>query len=122
MSSYQETFCKNGVVRNFTKFTGNHLHQSRFFNRVAGLRPNVYSCEFCETSKNTFTNRASLVTASKNSLNIAVISFERGFSVHFVEAMINVDPSGLLCILEKYIKDDIFILLLGSEAAVQRCS
>ena len=31
-------FCKKGVHRNFTKFTGKHLHQSFFFNIVAGMR------------------------------------------------------------------------------------
>ena len=30
---------KIGVLRNFTKFTGKHLHQKLFFNKVAGLRP-----------------------------------------------------------------------------------
>ena len=37
-SSRPEVFCKWGVVRNFTKFTGKHLCQS-FFNKVAGLTP-----------------------------------------------------------------------------------
>ena len=31
-------FCKKGVQRNFTKFTGKHLCLSLFFNKVAGLR------------------------------------------------------------------------------------
>ena len=31
--------CKKGVLREFTKFTGKHLCQSLFFNKVAGLRP-----------------------------------------------------------------------------------
>ena len=31
-------FCKKGVLENFTKFTGKHLCQSLFFNKVAGLR------------------------------------------------------------------------------------
>ena len=31
-----EVFCKNGVLRNFAKFTGKHLCQSLFFNKVAG--------------------------------------------------------------------------------------
>ena len=31
-----EVFCKRGVLRNFTKFTGKHLCQSLFFNKVAG--------------------------------------------------------------------------------------
>ena len=30
---------KKGVLRNFTKFTGKHLFQSLFFNKVAGMRP-----------------------------------------------------------------------------------
>ena len=34
-----EVFCKKAVLRNFTKFTGKHLHQSLFFNKVAGLSP-----------------------------------------------------------------------------------
>ena len=29
---------EKGVLRNFTKFTGKHLCQSLFFNKVAGLR------------------------------------------------------------------------------------
>ena len=32
-------FCDKGVLRNFVKFTGKHLCQSLFFNKVAGLRP-----------------------------------------------------------------------------------
>ena len=38
-SSFPEVFCKNGVLTNFAKFTGKHLCQSFFFNKVAGLRP-----------------------------------------------------------------------------------
>ena len=34
-----ELFCKKGVLRNFAKFTGKHLCQGLFFNKVAGLRP-----------------------------------------------------------------------------------
>ena len=37
-SSRTEVFCKKGVLRNFAKFTGKHLCQSLFFNKVAGLR------------------------------------------------------------------------------------
>ena len=35
-SSRPEVFCKNGVLRNFAKFTGKHLYQSLFLNKVAG--------------------------------------------------------------------------------------
>ena len=61
-SSHPEVFCKRGVPRNFTKFTRKHLYQSRFFNKVASLRP----CEFCKISKNTLSSRTPLVTASKS--------------------------------------------------------
>ena len=38
-SSRAEVFCKKGVLGNFAKFTGKHLCQSLFFNKVAGFRP-----------------------------------------------------------------------------------
>ena len=34
---YKEVFYKKGVLRNFPKFTGKHLCQSLFFNKVLGL-------------------------------------------------------------------------------------
>ena len=37
-SSRPNVFCKKGVLKNFTKFTGKHLCQSLFFNKVADLR------------------------------------------------------------------------------------
>ena len=62
-SSHQRCSIKKCVLRNFAKFTGKHLCQSLFFNKVAGLRPAtllkketlalVFSCEFYEISKNT---------------------------------------------------------------------
>ena len=33
-SSHPEVFCRRGVLRNFAKFTGKHLSQSLFFNKV----------------------------------------------------------------------------------------
>ena len=36
-SSRPEVFYEKGVLRNFARFTGNHLCQSLFFNKVAGL-------------------------------------------------------------------------------------
>ena len=38
-SSRPEVFCKKRVLRTFVKFTGKHLRQSLFFNKVAGLSP-----------------------------------------------------------------------------------
>ena len=36
-SSLPEVFYKKGAPKNFAKFTGKHLHQSLFFNKIAGL-------------------------------------------------------------------------------------
>ena len=38
ISSRPEVFCKKGVLRNIAKFTGKHLYQSLFFNKVTGMR------------------------------------------------------------------------------------
>ena len=38
-SSRPELFCKKGVLIYFPKFTGKHLYQSLFLNKVADLRP-----------------------------------------------------------------------------------
>ena len=74
-SGRPEMFCKKGLLRNIAKFTGKHLCQILFFNNVAGLRPQVcnfikkesliqvFSCEFCEISKKTFSYRKPLVPA-----------------------------------------------------------
>ena len=65
-SSRPEVFLEKGALRSFAKFTGKHLCQSLFFNKVAGLRPvsggaafsgtlaQVFSSRFCEISKSTF--------------------------------------------------------------------
>ena len=93
-SSRPEVFCKKGVLGNFTKFTGKHLCQSLYFNKVAGQRPatllkkrlrpeacnfinketlaQVFSCEFCKISKNTFFHRTPLVAASGFSFAITI--------------------------------------------------
>ena len=41
-SSRPEVFWKKGVIRNFAKFTGKHLCQSSFLNKVADLRSATY--------------------------------------------------------------------------------
>ena len=71
-SSRSEVFCEKGVLKNFAKLTGKHLCPSLFFNKVAGAVCNVikketlaqvFSCEFCEISKNTIFYRRPLVAA-----------------------------------------------------------
>ena len=36
-NSHQRCSIKTGVLKNFAKFTGKHLRQSLFFNKVVGL-------------------------------------------------------------------------------------
>ena len=38
-SSHQRCSVRKGVLRNFAKFTGKHLCQVRFYNKVAGPEP-----------------------------------------------------------------------------------
>ena len=71
---------KKGVLGNFTKFTGKHLCQSLFFNKVAGLRPikketlaQVFSCEFYEISKNNVFTEHLWKTASVKNMAILEI-------------------------------------------------
>ena len=55
------------LLRSFTKLTGKQLCQSLFFNKVASLRPatwGLFSCEFCEISKNTLFTEYLWTTAS----------------------------------------------------------
>ena len=74
-NSQPEVFCQKGVFKNLANFTRKHLCQSIFFNNAAGLRPEAYnfikketlaqvfSCEFCEIFKNTFSYRTPPVAA-----------------------------------------------------------
>ena len=52
-SSHLEVFCEKGVLENFAKFTGKKLRQRLFFNKKDTLAQ-VFSFEFCEISKSTF--------------------------------------------------------------------
>ena len=64
-NSHQRCSIEIGVLRNFTKFTGKHLCQSLFFNKVAAQTlAQVFSCEFCEIFKNILFTENFRVTAS----------------------------------------------------------
>ena len=55
-SSHHRCSIKKGVLRNLTKFTGKHLCQSLFVNKVIKKEAlaQVLSCQFCKISKNAF--------------------------------------------------------------------
>ena len=63
LSSLSQILFKMGVYKNLGKFTGKHMCQSLFFNKVAGASCNfiekeilvqVFSSEFCKIFKNIF--------------------------------------------------------------------
>ena len=54
--SRPEMFCEKGVLRNFAKFTGKHLCQNLFFNKVV--------------SKTTFSYRTPPLAASGNQTSV----------------------------------------------------
>ena len=62
-------FCEKGFLRNFAEFTGKHLCQKLFFKACNVIKKEslvqVFSCEFCEISKNTFFYRTPAVAASE---------------------------------------------------------
>ena len=57
-----------GVLRNFAKFAGKELCQSLFFNKVVETLAQVFSCEICEISKNTFFTEHIWTSASEYTL------------------------------------------------------
>ena len=79
-SSCQEVFCKKGAHGNFPKFKRKHLRHSLFFNKVAALlkketMAQVFSCEFCEISKNNFSYRTPSVAASVYTMILTAVSY-----------------------------------------------
>ena len=59
-----EVFCEKVVFKNFAMFTGKHLCQSLFFNKVT-----VPSCEYCEIFKNAnFEEHLRTATSDENRL------------------------------------------------------
>ena len=88
---------KKGVLGNFAKFTGKHLCQGLFFDKVAVQACNfieketlaqVLSCEFCEISQNTFFTKHPWTSASvcfDRSLSFPVVSLIPWYNVILFE-------------------------------------
>ena len=62
--SHPQILCKKDVFRSFSKFTGKHLFQSLLFNIKNETLTQLFSCEFCKISKNTFIYRKHPVASS----------------------------------------------------------
>ena len=62
-----EVFLQKGVLKNFAKFTGKHLCQCHFFNKVIKKETlaQVFPCEFYEISKNAFFTEHLRTTTSR---------------------------------------------------------
>ena len=75
-SSRPEAFCKKGVLRNFTKFTG--IPQACNFIKKEALA-HGFSCEFCEISKSTFFYRTLLLAAFNYKRFKRIIKFRNYF-------------------------------------------
>ena len=92
-SSHRRCFVKKGVLRNFTKLTGNSLYARVPFLINLGPRPAtllkkrlalVFSSEFYEISMNTFLYRTSLVAAASTTRFLSfMIYLNTYYSVRF---------------------------------------
>ena len=92
-SSCPEVFCKKGVLRNFTKSTGNTCATVSFLIKLQAGACNfvqketlgqVFSCEFCQISKDTSSPRTLLVAGSETFLLLTVRRCSRAFSVSLI--------------------------------------
>ena len=76
---------KKGVFRNFTKFTVKHPCQSLFFIKEETLA-HVFSCEFCEISKNTYFTEHPWATASKFFTDCCYTLYVRLFKILYLSS------------------------------------
>ena len=94
-SSHQRCSVRKGVLRKFTKFTGKHMCQSLYFNKVAGLCFPVNFVKFLRTPFLQNTSGRLLLSLPKNLLlNILAIYFPVKlifFPVKLINAPLNVD-------------------------------
>ena len=82
---------KIDVLKNFVKFTGKHLCQSLFFNKVASLRP-LLQPQASDVFKNTFVTEHLWTTASEHITriyitdNISLIKAVKNISIAIVQS------------------------------------
>ena len=106
-----EMFYKKGVLKNLTKFTGKHLCQSLFFNKVCNFIKNIrpatllkketlaqaFSCVFYKIFKNTFLTKHLRVTASALFTAIRIL----GLNINYLNPL-SVNPTKWSNILRQF--------------------
>ena len=88
-SSHQSCSVKKSNLRNFAKFTGKHLCQRLFFNKIIKKESlaQMFSCGFCKISKNSFftehlRTNASIITDQRCASFIYCATLVRAFSFY----------------------------------------
>ena len=94
-SSRPEVFCKKGILKNFTQFTGKHLCQSLFLIQLQAEACNVikietlaqvFSCGFYEIFKNTYSIEhlwCLLLHLRKTQINAASLFYSKHQEKHW---------------------------------------
>ena len=87
-SSHPKIFCNNIVLKNFAKFTGKHLCQNLFFNKVSGLQEHqkwlLFKCE--KVYVNISCNSLALDFLTNELLNICFwLNLKELFCCHFLK-------------------------------------
>ena len=74
-SSRPEVFCKKGVLKYFAQFTGKHLCQSLFFNKVAGLRRNFQNQSSRSTLQKSCSEKYNQIHRKTNAMESLSVKF-----------------------------------------------
>ena len=96
-SSHQRCSIQKGALRNFTKFTGKHLCQSLFFNKVAGLLEQWFIIFACRPPKflksdSHLLKRVGFISFKRRILKMMKNAFYFMLKAHFVLKIFNFLP------------------------------
>ena len=104
-SSRLEVSCKTIVVRNFAKFTGKHLFQSLFFNKIAGLMQEVWLISRSLLNKVPWVSRVPKYPSAFQYPNAQVVECSSVLKaqVTWSDHWVSFDCSSVLWVLEWYL-------------------
>ena len=98
-SSHQRCSVKKDVLRNLTKFTGKQSARVSFLIKLSQTLAQVFSCEFCEISKNTFFTEHLWTTASE-----MVLKHTHDFDTDSIIHKFDTEESWVCYTCDKYLK------------------